>query len=133
MDKKIIFSIIVFVAIFIFSVFALSKENNKTSQQNQGTTQQSTNNIILFYSDDCSHCKIIKEYIEENNIQEKISFTQKEVYYNSSNLKELQARAKDCGLANDSIGVPFLWDGKNCLMGYQEIINFFEQKTDEGQ
>ena len=42
-------------------------------------------------------------------------------------------RAEDCGLSGDSIGIPFLWDGKNCLMGEQEIIKFFEQKMAEGQ
>jgi len=139
MDKKIVFSTIVFIAIFIFSIFVLSEENtnkienNETSQQNQEAMQQSMNNVVLFYSDDCPHCKIIEEYIEENNVQEKVSFTRKEVYYNNLNLKELQMRAEDCGLSGDSIGIPFLWDGKNCLMGEQEIIKFFEQKMAEGQ
>jgi len=41
----------------------------------------------------------------------------------------LEAKAKICELPTDSIGVPFLWDGKDCLIGDQDIINFFKQKT----
>jgi glutaredoxin len=70
----------------------------------------------------------VEKYIEENKIQDKISFTQKEVYYNQNNAKELEAKAKICGLPTDSIGVPFLWDGEKCLIGDQDIINFFSAK-----
>jgi len=73
----------------------------------------------------------VEEYIKENNINDKISFAQKEVYYNQNNAKELEAKAKICELPTDSIGVPLLWDGEKCLIGDQDIINFFKQKSDE--
>ncbi|MFA5359929.1 MAG: hypothetical protein WC349_03150 [Patescibacteria group bacterium] len=134
MYKKIIIPTILFIAIFGFSFFALSGESGKnksttaepTEQQNQTASQ-----IILFYGDGCPHCKIVEDYIGKNNIKEKFSFIQKEVYYNKTNANELGEKAKICGLATDSIGVPFLFDGKKCYIGDQDIINFFKQKTNE--
>jgi len=134
MKNKIIIPAILFTAVLIFSFFALSQEKDKSQPQtNEPTSQenQPASQIILFYGDGCPHCAIVEEYIKENNINDKISFAQKEVYYNQSNAKELEAKAKICGLATDSIGVPFLWDGEKCLIGDKDIINFFKQKTNE--
>jgi len=133
MRNKIIISTILFIIVLVFSSVILSQEKNKNqsktnkliNRENQGMEQ---GQIILFYGDGCPHCAIVEEYIEENKIQDKISFVQKEVYYNQSNAKELEAKAKICELPSDSIGVPFLWDGEKCLIGDQEIINFFKQK-----
>lgn len=131
MSKKVIISTILFIAVLIFSFFALLQEKDKkqTSTNETTTENQSTSQIILFYGDGCPHCTIVEEYIKENKITDKVSFVQKEVYYNQSNAKELKEKAKICGLPTDSIGVPFLWDGEKCLIGDQDIINFFKQKT----
>lgn len=134
MNKKIIIPTILFIAVLIFSFFALSQERSKNQSLNNEPAKeenQSTSQIILFYGDGCPHCKIVEEYINENNIQNKISFIQKEVYYNQNNASELETKAKICGLPTDSIGVPFLWDGERCLIGDQDIIDFFKQKTNE--
>ena len=132
MNKKIIIPTILLIAVLIFSFFALSQEKDKNQiSTNETTTEknQSADKIILFYGDGCPHCAIVEGYINENKIQNKISFAQKEVYYNQNNAKELEAKAKICGLPTDSIGVPFLWNGEDCLIGDQDIINFFKQKT----
>jgi len=132
MKNKIIISTILFIAVLIFSFFALSQEKDKNQIPINRTTMeenQSVGQIILFYGDGCPHCKIVEEYINENKIQDKISFMEKEVYYNQNNAKELEDKAKICGLPIDSIGVPFLWDGEKCLIGDQDIINFFKQQT----
>ena len=132
MKNKIIIPTILFIAVLIFSFFALSQEKNKNQTPADETAtaeNQPASQIILFYGDGCPHCAIVEEYIKENNINDKISFAQKEVYYNQNNAKELEAKAKICGLPTDSIGVPFLWNGEDCLIGDQDIINFFKQKT----
>jgi len=134
MNKKIIIPTILFIAILVFSFFALSQEKDKNQPQTNKLTKeenQQTNKVILFYGDGCPHCAIVEKYIEENKIKDKISFAQKEVYYNQSNAKELEEKAKICGLPTDSIGVPFLWNGEKCLIGDQDIIDFFKQKTGE--
>jgi len=122
MKNKIIIPTVLFIVVLIFSFFALLQEKNKNQQTGQ---------IILFYGDGCPHCTTIEEYIKENNISDKVSFIKKEVYYNQNNAKELEDKAKICGLPTDLIGVPFLWDGKKCLVGDQDIINFFKQKINE--
>jgi len=134
MKNKTTISTILFAVVLIFSFFALSQEKDKNQISTNETVaekNQSADQIILFYGDGCPHCAIVEDYIKENNIIDKISFAQKEVYYNQNNAKELEAKAKICGLPTDSIGVPFLWDGEKCFIGDQDIINFFKQKTNE--
>ncbi|MBL7156204.1 MAG: hypothetical protein ISS87_01215 [Candidatus Pacebacteria bacterium] len=134
MNKKIIISTILFIAVLIFSFFALSQEKNENQTPTNETTiteNQSESQIILFYGDSCPHCVIVEEYIEENNIKEKIFFEQKEVYYNKNNANELAEKAGLCGLPTNSIGVPFLWNGEKCFVGDREIIEFFKQQSNK--
>jgi len=136
MRNKIIISTILFIIVLVFSSVILSQEKNKNqsktnkliNRENQGMEQ---GQIILFYGDGCPHCAIVEEYIKEDSIKEKVPFEEKEVYYNQVNAKELEEKAKICGLPTNSISVPFLWDGERCLIGDQDIINFFQQKTNE--
>ena len=128
MNKKLLFTTILFIIVLIFSITLLLGERNK----NQPIVQQNKQSqIILFYGDGCPHCVIVEDYIEENNIEEKISFGQKEVYYNKNNANDLADKAKICGLSANSVGVPFLWDGSKCFIGDQEIIEFFKQQSNE--
>ena len=132
MKNKIIIPTILFTVVLIVSFFTLSQEKDKNqipADEITTTKNQSASQIILFYGDGCPHCAIIEEYIKKNNINDKISFAQKEVYYNKNNANDLADKAKICGLPTNSIGVPFLWDGEKCLIGDQDIINFFKQKT----
>jgi len=61
-------------------------------------------------------------------VKEKIAFEEKEVYYNQNNAKELGEKAKSYGIDQNEIGVPFLWNNGRCIIGDQDIINFFEEK-----
>jgi len=129
MKNKIIIPTILFIVVFILSIFVLlQNKDNNTVQDNQQTEESQ---IILFYGDGCPHCAIVEEYIKENNIESKIFFAKKEVYHNRENANELADKAKICNLPTDSIGVPFLWEEKKCYVGDQEIIGFFNQKINE--
>ena len=83
---------------------------------------------ILFYSDTCPHCKIVEQYIKDNNIKNYIVFRELEVSTNAANSQLLGKKAASCGLPTDSIGVPLFFDGKNCLVGDQDIIKYFSSK-----
>jgi len=132
MKNKIIIPAILFIAVSVFSFVVLTKNKESGLSDNHQENQQiEKSQIILFYGDGCPHCAIVEDYIKENSIGDKISFAQKEVYYNQNNAKELTEKARICGLPTDSIGVPFLWDGEKCFIGDQDIINFFKQKTNE--
>jgi len=131
MNKKVIIPTILFIIVFIISFVILLKNrennlpDNNAIRDNQQTEESQ---IILFYGDGCPHCARVEDYIKENNIKEKLSFEEKEVYYNQNNAKELETKAKICGLPTGSIGVPFLWDGKKCLIGDEDVIKFFNQE-----
>ncbi len=83
--------------------------------------------MILFYSDSCPHCQNVETYINENGIKNKIKFEEKEVAQNQTNATLLERKAKECGLDTaQSLGVPFFFDGQECLMGDEPIINYFK-------
>lgn len=127
MKNKIIIPTILFIIVLIFSFSVLWQAKDKNPQG----IEKINNQIILFYGDGCPHCEIVDKYIKENKVEDKVSFTKKEVYNNQKNQKELIEKAKICGIPDDSIGVPFLWDEEKCFIGDQDIINFFKLKINE--
>jgi glutaredoxin len=83
--------------------------------------------MILFYGDTCPHCKNVDEFMTANKIEEKIEFRKLEVYNHQDNAQLLTQTAKNCGLdTTKGVGVPFFYDGKTCLVGDTDIINFFK-------
>lgn len=96
------------------------------SQQNQNV--EPGNEKILFYGDTCPHCKNVEEFMSANGTRDKLSFRELEVYRNQTNAQLLAATAKKCGLDTSAgVGVPFFFDGEKCLLGDQDIINYFKQ------
>jgi len=83
---------------------------------------------ILFYSDTCPHCKIVEQYIKDNNVKSYLVFRELEVSSNTANSQLLGKKAAGCGISGDSIGVPFFFDGQNCLVGDSDIIKYFSSK-----
>jgi len=89
---------------------------------------------LLFYGADCPHCKIVEDYIVKNNIDKIVKYTKLEVPFNSKTSAELEANAvlaiqlaKSCKLSTiNGVGIPFLYDGKNCILGQDDVINFFK-------
>lgn len=134
MNKKLLVLTILFLTIAILAIFALANNNKDATdrvsdiQSPAQQTSQETNGIILFYGEGCPHCAIVEEYVSQNGVEVKVPFAKKEVYYNKQNADDLVSKAKICGIPTDSIGVPFLWDGSKCLVGDQDIIEFFKQK-----
>lgn len=123
MNKKIIIASVLFIVLASFMIISSSK--------NEPKNKENESSIILFYGDTCPHCKIVDDYIKENNVEEKINFVQKEVYRSKANSLEMRQKAEICGLKTDSIGVPFLFDGENgakCLIGDRDIIDYFASK-----
>ncbi len=87
------------------------------------------NAMILFYGENCPHCKIVEQYINDNKVKDKLKFQELEVYNNKANAALMVEKAKLCGIeATRGLGVPFFFDGKNCLRGDTEIVNFFKTK-----
>ena|SRR3989338_2912559 len=83
---------------------------------------------ILFYGENCRHCTTVDNFIKNNKLEDKVPFTRLEVFHNEINADILADRAQICGLDETQIGVPFLWDGEHCIIGYVDVINFFRAK-----
>lgn len=116
--------ILVLIAVAVF--FTGSQRQN-----NYPTTDPDTKGIILFYGEGCPHCKIVEDFMAENDILSKIILSQSEVWHNEENLQLLIKKAQICGLNIDTIGIPLLYDGESkCFSGDQEIINFLKNATD---
>jgi glutaredoxin len=118
----IVAGLLIIAGIVVFAFFG--RKNNNPG----GGSTESLDGIILFYGQGCPHCANVDKYIAENNVKDKVTFAELEVFSNRDNAKLLEEKAVVCGLATDSIGVPFLWDGSKCKVGDQDIINFFKEK-----
>lgn len=130
---------------------------NKSSSTN--TTSNSNGKIVegdilmtgavatLFYGDGCPHCTKMEEWLVDNGYlpnttpikqadvdswigSAKVKFNIKEVWYNKDNSAELSKIAKDLGLSDSSVGVPFLYDSvnKKNYVGETDIKSFFQSK-----
>lgn len=88
-----------------------------------------SDDVVLFYDNNCSHCGKVEDFIKDHNIEKNINFIRLEVLHDSLHANILEDKAQICGLDFEQIGVPFLWDGphKKCVIGYVDIINFFRQ------
>ena len=87
---------------------------------------------ILFYGNGCPHCAKVQAYIKDNHIDKKLDLQQKEVFYNTTNLKEFNGYLTEHNLTYDKIGVPFLIinSGADCsyVNGDTNIIDYFSGK-----
>ena len=83
--------------------------------------------IVYYYGEACPHCKDVQKFIDENNIAEKVNFVKKEVWGNSKNASEMDARAKICNIKPEGMGVPFLFADGTCFVGTPDVIGFFKK------
>ena len=84
--------------------------------------------IILFESKNCQQCSKVDNFIKANNVGQAVDFVRLEVLPDNANHDLLADRAQFCGLDASHIGVPFLWDGARCIVGYVDVIQFFKTK-----
>ena len=124
MPKRLIILGGLLIVITGFSFYALTSHTNH--QPGQSTT---LSDLILYYGETCPHCKIVEKYIADNNIEEKLKITHKEIYNNRANNDELISKANYCRLDLKNVGVPFLWTGSDCLIGDEPIIEFLNQQV----
>jgi len=120
--KNLIILVISLVLLFLSALFYFKNSDWFSAEKDTS--------IILYVQDGCSHCEIVEEYIDSNQINSKIVFLQKNITNNQFVINELISKAKFCGFSNNEIGTPFLWNGENssCLVGDVDIINFFEER-----
>jgi|WetSurMetagenome_2_1015567.scaffolds.fasta_scaffold592766_1 hypothetical protein len=133
MKKKIIIIGLIVAALAVLGVLEAKKmkTNKSVAGQNTQTGQNADSKTILFIGTGCSHCKIVEEYIQQNQIDSKLSIDQKEVFYNKDNQRLFEEKAKACKLDLNNLGVPLLWTGSTCLEGDQPIIDYLKQQINK--
>ena len=122
MNKKTLLIALVFPIIILFILFLPSSKEKEVTvgSSSASNAMQAT----LFYGQGCPHCTAVTDYIKEKRIEEKITISEKEIYYNNENAQEFEKRAQSCGLARESMGVPMLWANNECILGSPNIIDF---------
>ncbi len=126
----------VIIGLITIVVVGSNKDNQITETKLQLTQENEsvddTSADILYWGTTCPHCHDTIEWIEKNDIEEKISIVRKEVYNNQANSIDLSAKAKSCGLDEINIGVPFMYTSQGeCLIGTPDITNYLQQKVNQ--
>lgn len=86
--------------------------------------------IIYYFGDKCPHCQDVKKVIEEKGLRDTVLFSEKEVGNNSKNAGEMQAKAKECGLDEKQVGVPFLYSRGKCYIGTPDVTHELENQVE---
>ncbi|MDD3006229.1 MAG: hypothetical protein PHX30_01455 [Candidatus Pacebacteria bacterium] len=89
------------------------------------------NKLTYYYSQNCPHCQVVKQYMLDNKIEEKLSIFRKETTQIDRYHDEAMAKEEACGIARADMSVPLLTIGKQCYMGEEQIINFLKEKLNE--
>lgn len=92
-------------------------------------TAKLTGNIIFFYGRECPHCQDVEKFLSDNQIAGKVQYDSVEVWHNQANASLLLQKAKECGIAADQVGVPFVWNAGQCYIGTPQVEAFFQQKA----
>jgi glutaredoxin len=124
MPKKILLTITGVVVIVLAGLLIIGYNNSLKPETG-------VEEIILFYGNDCPHCKIVEDFINQNKIEDEVKFTRLEVFDNKVNSNLLAEKAQACRLDTNQIGVPFLWSGQSCFMGDVDVIKFFQDKISQ--
>lgn len=123
--------VVVLVILGIYIYYNGSHKEQDILNEDLNKNNLKEDSLIFFYGKGCPHCALVEEFMKQNNVLSKINIVEKEVYYNKKNASELAEKARICGINTNEIGVPFLWDGKNCIVGDTPIINFLNEKLNQ--
>lgn len=86
--------------------------------------------IIYFYSETCPHCKVVKKFILDNDIDKMLPLQYLEVNGDSINQSLYKEKQNQCNnlTENDKGGVPFMYTPEKCVIGDTPIIDYFKAK-----
>ena len=87
------------------------------------------NALIYFHGLTCPNCKALNTWIKENDIESKVKFEKREVYYNEGNASLLEQAAAKCGIPNNQVGVPFIYDQGTCYIGVPDAQKILLKKA----
>lgn len=130
MTKKHIFYGVVGTVISFFLLYGIySLINVKGNLANK--VPQKTDEVILYWGEECPHCKNVEDYLKSHQeIEKKIKIERKEVSSNKTNAADLQNKAMVCKYdSSKGIPIPFLYFKGECVVGDQPIIDYLKNVT----
>jgi glutaredoxin len=86
----------------------------------------SSEEISLFYSSTCPHCKNVEDFIENNSLEERLNISQKNVAL-PNNINEYNSAADICKIPEEERGIPLLYYNGSCYLGDLDAIDFLKQ------
>lgn len=86
---------------------AATHENSNISDKDQ---------VLLFFSPTCPHCKNVEDFIQNNRLDSKINITMKNTWIPEIATEYTQI-ADLCKIAKESRGVPMLYYNQTCYLG----------------
>lgn len=95
----------------------------------ESPTVQTGADTILFYGRECPHCRDVDKFLAENKIADKARYDSVEVWHNKDNANLMLQKAKECGIAEDKVGVPFVWSQGKCYVGTPDVEDLFKEKA----
>ncbi len=125
-EYKVFIWIGIFMVIVVLGLIWLAAQS---SNDNLPTAELNEEGVTLFYGKECPHCIELDKFIKENNIEEKVTFDNLEVWHDKGNAKLMEVAATKCELDLDSIGVPFLFAKGECYIGGPDVEEFFKKEA----
>lgn len=117
------------IAVVLGGIIIFLQGGKSVEAPTSDTGAASDSDIVYYYGNGCSHCGDVADFIEENDIESKVSFQKKEVWSNPPNSAEMMARAEECGLNRNNVGVPFLYAAGKCFMGTPDVTGFLSEEA----
>lgn len=114
--------IVPFFAAIIFALLILLALNKFTQQPQEDYTYK------IFVSATCPHCRIVKEYVNENNLEEKLDLGFLETS-NPANASELLYYCDKIGKPAEECGIPLMYDSSEdeVVPGDTPIIDYLDK------
>lgn len=133
MDRKNIVYVVTGIAIsflVLYGVYSLLGQNESKGNLVNNPLKK-TDEVILYWGEECAHCKNVDEYLKSHQqIEQKIKIEKKEVYDNKTNAADLEEKAAICKYdASQGVPVPFLYFKGECVVGDQPIIDYLKNVT----
>ena len=127
MKQKII--IAVFVVLILGLLWVVVSGSKNQQSQTASATEREVASDTLYWGNTCSHCHDTIKWMEENQVDKKLSVIRKEVYDNRQNSAELTIKARACDIAQVDIKVPFMFTSQGkCLIGTPDITAHLAQQ-----
>jgi len=116
--------LITFIGIMLLSAGCNLVPVNKMPSQKTNSTPTASSTwdggLVLYHSDDCSHCREIINHIKSTGIDKKLDLSYVEVS-SEEGYRNFYEKVQACDIPIYQIGVPMMWDGSQCYKGVDQI------------